>query len=176
MSNRLTIVVDDATRDALTATANERGTRVATLAATILTTHLGGGCQPAPPPPAPPTPAPAAAETGPAAPPPRPRAAWLQLDRGSEWRDQAWNQLHQLRTDYPDITDLLNGPWHHDRFTRDGLLALAVWRAELDTGHQPDPRAELQWLTALRDFRRTVDEHRRQHRNRDTPAERPTSW
>ena len=37
-----------------------------------------------------------------------------------------WEAAEQLRAEYPDLAELVKAGWTADRFTRDGLLALAV--------------------------------------------------
>jgi len=182
MSHRIHLTIDDATYHALAAAAAKRNIRPTTIAGAILSRATIGevlaphdtsptGTTPPPSPPEQPTDR---------SPQDRPttdrRALWLQLDRGHEWQTQMWRAAQELLTAYPDLTDALRNGWHTDRFTRDGILALTVWRAQLDNGTQADPRLELQWLAAMRDFKRMYDEHRR-HSGIRTPAqEQPSDW
>lgn len=154
MRNRVSLTLDDQTAAALKAAAAQRGTRPTTLASAILGAAICGT-------PTMPdlTPAPAPASADPSsteAAPPGERAAWLELDRGAKWRSTAWTAVMDLCRDYPDLGDLVKPGWTDDRFTRDGAIALTVWRQQLDTGKRADPRLEHQWLTALRDFKQML--------------------
>lgn len=184
MSQRVYVTLDDATFQALQAAAAQRASRPTTIAGEIITTvtmrHAPGppgqleivaaAAQSAPAPsPAPPAPAPIAAGG-------ENRAAWLQLDRGDRWREQMWVAAQQLRQWYPDLAELLRDGWHTDRFALDGTLALAVWRAELDEGEKADPRLEHQWLAALRDFKRMLEDRQGHIGSRSTPQPRPEDW
>ena len=186
MSHRIHLTVDDATYLAIAETAAKRNTRPTTIAAAIITQATNG--EPLPPqdaPPAPVTPT-AVAATEPrdqragvptdVHPATDKRALWLQLDRGPEWQTQMWNAAQELRAAYPDLTDAFRDGWHTNRFTRDGILALTIWRAQLDNGNQADPRLELQWLAAMRDFKRMYDEHRRYSGTRAPTQEQPADW
>jgi len=182
MSHRIHLTVDDATYHALTAAAAKRNTRPTTIAAAIITKATTGETLPpheASPTSTTPLPTPPEQPTD-HGPQDRPatdrRALWLQLDRGPEWQTQMWHAAQDLRAAYPDLTDALRDGWHTDRFTRDGIIALTVWRAQLDNGAQADPRLELQWLTAMRDFKRMYDEHRRHSGTRTLAQEQPSDW
>lgn len=82
------------------------------------------------------------------------QVAWLERGRGRSWRAWAWGAGEELRRRYPELnkSNRLPDRWFQDDFTRDGLLSLALWRMELDEGHHHDPRMELAWLRALREF------------------------
>lgn len=106
----------------------------------------------------------------------RERAGWLQHDRGEEWRDAMWNAAERLHASFPELHDTMRSGWHNDRFTRNGIFALAVWRQQIDEHAPNDPRLELQWLAALADFARSHEQHRRQIRHRDERLPRPHDW
>jgi len=86
--------------------------------------------------------------------------AWLERGRGRAWRRWAWTAGEELRRRYPELSrnNRLPAAWYADDFTRDGLLALALWRLELDEGHHHDPRMELAWLRALREFTASLEQ------------------
>lgn len=186
MSRRLHITVDEATYQALTAAATIRGSRPTTIASAIITQAVTGAAAPIPTRPqlgaaiprshhlpatvSPPDIAEPAEQTPPG------RTMWLQLDRGPAWRTKMWHAAQQLRIWYPDLNDTMREDWHTDRFTRDGIFALVVWRAQIDRGDQPDPRLEHQWLAALRDFKRMHDDHRRHVGSRAVTQDRPADW
>ena len=182
MSHRIHLTVDDATYHALAAAAAKRNTRPTTIAGAIITqATTGEGLPPHDASPtsttALPTPTERLTDHGPQDQPETDRRALrLQLDRGPEWQAQMWHAAQELRAAYPDLTDAFRDGWHTDRFTRDGIIALTIWRAQLDTGTQTDPRLELQWLTAMRDFKRLYDEHRRHSGTRAATQEQPDDW
>ncbi|WP_354697335.1 hypothetical protein DSM112329_02958 [Paraconexibacter sp. AEG42_29] len=156
MSRRLQVRVSEEQYEALAALATLRHLKTGTLAVVILAEHLQSVAS------GPPSPPPAAADPMPSPPPaPATQAAWLQRDRGSEWLQEIWDIAQQLREWYPDLHDATRDDWHSDRFSRDGVFALAIWRKQLDEAAENDPRLELQWLAALRDFSRNHEEHRR---------------
>jgi len=189
MTQRVNLSLDEDAAAALQAAAAQRDVRPTTLAGQLIRSALLGGPSATPGELALPTPASdttassAAGAAGTAGPGPTvppaadsERAEWLQLDRGRAWRDAVWQAAEQLRRDYPDLADLAKDGWHRDRFTRDGLLALAVWRADLDVGAQVDPRLELQFLAGLRDFKRMLEE-RGGHVGAPVVAiDRPADW
>ncbi|MCW3040808.1 MAG: hypothetical protein JWM31_2713 [Solirubrobacterales bacterium] len=106
----------------------------------------------------------------------RDRAQWLQLDRGREWQHEMWDAVEQLRHDYPHLGSAIDKNWHTRQFTRDGFVALAVWRAEVDTGRQTDPRLEHQWQQALHNFQRQHDDIRRSLRGTLEEHQEPDAW
>ena len=88
-----------------------------------------------------------------------------------------------LRERYPELAEGRTGlpaTWPLDPGFREGVLALAVWRQELDEGHHPDPRMELSFHRALKDFCTSVRERRPYALNEpqpaSTPREPPTGW
>ncbi|MCW3040132.1 MAG: hypothetical protein JWM31_2037 [Solirubrobacterales bacterium] len=188
MSPRVNVRLDEPVQQALIAAAALRGCRPATLAGELLTGAIltRSALDPAPSA----NPAPAASTPGsevggsegqdePASSATRPgpnRALWLQLDRSREWQHDMWNAVERLRHDYPHLGSAVDENWHTRRYTRDGLIALAVWRAELDTGRQADPRLEHQWQHALRDFQRQHDDIRRSLRGAVERHQAPDAW
>ena len=104
-------------------------------------------------------------------------AAWLQRDRGPEWRDVMWAAVRELYTSYPELKTMLRKGWEDDRFARDGVFALAVWRQQIDEHAENDPRLELQWLSALQDYARNYEHHNRGRPSRQAAEpERPGGW
>lgn len=195
MSHRLQIVVPDRTYTTLVQVAAARESRPSTIAAAIVTddlqsgpfrTRRATGHAPRVEPPelflekrhATQTPADDRQATvlEEASRPPKEPAAWLERGRGQDWRTEMWDAAMQLWADYPDLNPVMEFDWHTDRFTRDGILALHVWRRQIDEHAQNDPRLELQWLTALRDFCRIHEEHRRIHGGAHRDLARPADW
>lgn len=182
MSPRLNLSLDEPVHHALAAAAALRGCRPGTLAGELLTSAIIDHPHREALPQDPHRQATAdtdtdtdATLTDPDA-PPRERTPWLQLDRGRDWQHEMWNLVEGLRHDYPSLGSTIDTNWHTRRFTRDGLIALAVWRAELDAGTQTDPRLEHQWLNALRDFERHHDDIRRSLRGTVERHEEPDAW
>jgi len=189
MTQRVNLSLDEDAAATLQAAAAQRDVRPTTLAGQLIRSALLGGQPVTPGQLALPTPASdttassAAAATGTPAPgrtvpqiADSERAEWLLLDRGRAWRERMWDAAEQLRSEYPDLADLAKDGWHRDRFTRDGLLALAVWRTDLDVGAQVDPRLEHQFLAGLRDFKRMLEE-RAGHVGAPVVAiDRPADW
>ncbi|MTD47434.1 hypothetical protein GKE82_25545 [Conexibacter sp. W3-3-2] len=101
---------------------------------------------------------------------------WLELGRGQPWRAKAWEQAQHLREAYPTELHLLPSTWTTDRFARDGLLALAAWRAQIDAGTSDDPRIELAWLDSLRRFRTWLELRARETPDRLPDHSAPTGW
>ncbi|WP_354699917.1 hypothetical protein DSM112329_00177 [Paraconexibacter sp. AEG42_29] len=181
MSHRVSITLDDDAFDALQSIAAARGLRPTTLAGEAVVCALGDQLH---------RPVPTDEETVDRVPTAasRPsideqrgvsgdeRARWLELGRGEPWKRAMWELVRQLRVAYPDLAEALGTGWHHDRASRDGVLALAVWRAELDAGIQADPRLEHQWLAALRDFMRLLHDRQGHVGSLVTESERPTDW
>lgn len=163
MSHRLHLTIGETTHRALQVAATTHAARPATLAAHILSAALQAGSLP-------PT-----AHATPEHDRPE-RAQWLQLDRDTEWRDRLWTAVQTLRSEYPEVAAIIHDGWHRDRFTRDGLFALTIWRKQLDKGAQSDPRLELEWLTALAHFKRLHEEHCRQVKPRNPEPNRPKDW
>lgn len=107
------------------------------------------------------------------------QVAWLERGRGRSWRTWAWSAGEELRRRYPELnkSNRLPDRWFQDDFTRDGLLALALWRMELDEGHHHDPRMELAWLRALREFYAWLEQRAPLIGERPAePRESPIDW
>ena len=112
-----------------------------------------------------------------------PRAQWLQRDRDASWRQWAWNAGEALRARYPELAEgnsALPASWPLDPGFRESVLALAVWRQELDDGHHQDPRMELAFQRAVQDFSRSIRERRTYattaHRPAAEPRQPPQGW
>lgn len=77
-------------------------------------------------------------------PSPSQRPAWLEpLSERERWRRELWATVAALLQRYPHALGSLPGNWYADRAITETLAALGAWRAQLDAGSQPDPRAEL---------------------------------
>jgi hypothetical protein len=59
------------------------------------------------------------------------------------WRRELWAAVWALAERYPPLFSKLVADWYTDRALTETLGALSAWRSELDTGQNPDPRAEL---------------------------------
>lgn len=105
-----------------------------------------------------------------------PLPAWLEMDRGRSWRADAWKRGQQLRADYPRELRKLPAEWTRDRFARDGLLALAEWRAQIDAGASPEPTIELAWLDSLRRFSGWLDQRARENPDQLPQQTAPDDW
>ena len=69
---------------------------------------------------------------------------WLQPPGEQErWRRELWSAVCALAERYPRIFSKLVADWWTDRALVEVLGALSAWRSQLDTGQNPDPRAEL---------------------------------
>ncbi|MCW3038295.1 MAG: hypothetical protein JWM31_200 [Solirubrobacterales bacterium] len=195
MSHRIQIIVPDHVYQALSANAAASHSRPSTVAARIVCAAADITPQPLPAKPLsreqpdafvnkrPVEESPTTGHVG--APPPRLEdtegvpgpAAWLDHERSSEWRGEMWNAVERLCDGYPEIVELAaHGSWDEERFTRDAVLALALWRQQIDEHGGQDPRLELQWLTALVDFTRVHQHRRRELRNRTARPARPKGW
>lgn len=182
MSHRLQIIVPDQVYDVLVATAAARASRPSTIAAQLviddITSRPFRAKRPTRAAPEDDESEPVSEQCSdePTATPPAERAGWLELDRGHVWRAEMWDTAIKLRAAYPDLADIMGDGWQDDRFTRDGILALVVWRRQIDQRSANDPRVEMQWLTALRDFSRIQTDHRRLRHRDDRPPSRPADW
>ena len=69
---------------------------------------------------------------------------WLQPPGEQErWRRELWAAVSALAERYPRVFSKLVADWWTDRALIEVLGALSAWRSQLDTGENPDPRAEL---------------------------------
>ena len=69
---------------------------------------------------------------------------WLEPPGERErWRRELWAAVCALAERYPPLFSKLVADWWTDRALIEILGALSAWRSELDTGQNPDPRAEL---------------------------------
>jgi hypothetical protein len=69
---------------------------------------------------------------------------WLEPPGERErWRRELWASVCALRERYPRVFSKLVADWWTDRQLIEVLGALGAWRALLDAGENPDPRAEL---------------------------------
>jgi hypothetical protein len=69
---------------------------------------------------------------------------WLQPPGEQErWRRELWAAVSALAERYPNVFSKLVADWWTDRALIEVLGALSAWRSQLDTGENPDPRAEL---------------------------------
>lgn len=77
------------------------------------------------------------------------------------WRRELWATVCALAERYPSVFSKLVADWWADRALVELLGALGVWRAQLDTSDDPDPRAELLFHDRLelleRRFTQTAD-------------------
>jgi len=70
----------------------------------------------------------------------------------AEWARSRAAAVQALIDRYPAELSALDDGWAKDAAVREQLWALSVWRDQLDTGTQLDPRIELAFAGALRDF------------------------
>jgi hypothetical protein len=69
---------------------------------------------------------------------------WLESPGERErWRRELWATVSGLAERYPRVFSKLVADWWTDRQLVEVLGALGAWRSQLDTGGNPDPRAEL---------------------------------
>jgi hypothetical protein len=69
---------------------------------------------------------------------------WLEPPGERErWRRELWATVCALAERYPRVFSKLVADWWTDRQLVEVLGALGAWRSQLDTGENPDPRAEL---------------------------------
>jgi len=69
---------------------------------------------------------------------------WLEPPGERErWRRELWATVCALAERYPCVFSKLVADWWTDRLLIEVLGALGAWRSQLDTGGNPDPRAEL---------------------------------
>lgn len=69
---------------------------------------------------------------------------WLEPPGERErWRRELWSTVCALHERYPRVFSKLVADWWTDRTLVEVLGALGAWRAQLDAGQSPDPRAEL---------------------------------
>lgn len=69
---------------------------------------------------------------------------WLAPTGEQErWRRELWAAVCGLAERYPRVFSKLVADWWTDRALIEILGALSAWRSHLDTGQNPDPRAEL---------------------------------
>lgn len=86
-----------------------------------------------------------------------PVGGWLP-PAGSDGRAvEAWwieqrLRVQALRERYPAQLRRLPATYEHEPILREPVWALAHWRAQLDAGEHDDPRMELAFNRALRDF------------------------
>ncbi|WP_354700205.1 hypothetical protein DSM112329_00470 [Paraconexibacter sp. AEG42_29] len=197
MSHRIQIIVPDHVYQSLTATAAAHQSRPSTIAAAIVTaatdiapqpftgkrpdtrdvddrdafvnerlaaessTGARGGTSPS---------------SGDGSQPALERATWLEQHHDPEWRRTMWLAVKRLMASYPVLHDIVSYEWTTDRLTRDGVLALTVWRQQIDEHAGNDPRLELQWITALRDYAAYHETHRRQLTHPIDAHQRPDGW
>lgn len=70
----------------------------------------------------------------------------------AEWARSRAAAVQALIDRYPAELSALDDGWAKDAAVREQLWALSVWRDQLDAGTHPDPRIELAFAGALRDF------------------------
>lgn len=70
----------------------------------------------------------------------------------AEWARSRAAAVQALIDRYPAELSALDDGWAKDAAVREQLWALTVWRDQLDTGTHRDPRIELTFAGALRDF------------------------
>jgi hypothetical protein len=69
---------------------------------------------------------------------------WVQPPGERErWRRELWASVCALAERYPSVFSKLVADWWTDTALIELLGALSVWRSQLDTSDDPDPRAEL---------------------------------
>jgi len=69
---------------------------------------------------------------------------WLEPpDKREVWRRELWAAVCALAERYPVVFSKLVADWWTDRALVEVLGALSAWRSQLDSGQNPDPRAEL---------------------------------
>lgn len=158
MSNhRLNITVSPETFELLQASAEHHDKTPTTIAGELVRAAATGLPEPA-----------AAAPDG-------QRPQWLGKSDG--WKDSIWAAGQRLLTWYPDLAEVLPEGWVNDRFSRDGIFSLVVWRSQIDAGqHGNDPLAEHRFLTTLHAFRRTLEERRGYVGTERTAETRPADW
>lgn len=159
MSNhRLNITVTPETFELLQAAADHHGKTPTTIAGELVRTASTG-----------------IPETAPSGPPVGDRPQWL--GKGEAWKEAIWTAGQRLLAWYPDLAEVLPEAWVTDRFCRDGVFALVVWRSQIDAGqHGNDPLAEHRFLTTLHAFRRTLEERRGYIGTERASQQRPTDW
>ncbi len=70
----------------------------------------------------------------------------------AEWARSRAAAVQALIDRYPAELSALDDGWAKDAAVREQLWALTVWRDQLDTGTHQDPRIEIAFASALRDF------------------------
>jgi len=70
----------------------------------------------------------------------------------AKWARSRAAAVQALIDRYPAELFVLDDGWAKDAAVREQLWALTVWRDQLDTGTHHDPRIELTFASALRDF------------------------
>ncbi len=135
--SRVKITLDEHTRAELARRAQAAGEPLARMAArfvrdALLSTQIQTAAAPSS------TVAPNRPEGEPAGSP-----GWLEPpEEPGVWRRELWDAVCALSERYPDLFSKLVADWWGDRALVEALGALCAWRAQLDAGEIPDPRAE----------------------------------
>lgn len=105
------------------------------------------------------------------------RPAWIEPDTDPQkWRRQLWAAVTALHERYPEALGRLPGDWWTSRALTETLAALSQWRAQLDTGQQTDPRAELLFHDRLEILQRQLTQTTDPTGQRFTGGTPPTAW
>jgi hypothetical protein len=105
------------------------------------------------------------------------RPAWIEPDTDpQQWRRQLWAAVTALHERYPEALGRLPGDWWTSRALTETLAALSQWRAQLDTGQQTDPRAELLFHDRLEILQRQLTQTTDPTGQRFTGGTPPTTW
>jgi hypothetical protein len=102
---------------------------------------------------------------------------WLQPPGEQErWRRELWAAVSALVERYPRVFSKLVADWWSDRALTEVLGALSAWRSQLDSGENPDPRAELLFHDRLELLERQLTQAGDPTAARFTGGPPPSDW
>jgi hypothetical protein len=102
---------------------------------------------------------------------------WLEPTGERErWRRELWSSVTALAERYPSVFSKLIADWWTDKALVEILGALGAWRAQLDAGENPDPRAELLFHDRLELLERRLTQNSDPTAARFTSGPPPSEW